>query len=63
MDKEADFRELIEDKSDMYDVAVTFSSVLEMMKERKLDAKQKYLFGDITVKATEHLFEEKENGK
>jgi len=63
MDKEADFRELIEDKSDMYDVAVTFSSVLEMMKERKLDAKQKYLFGDITVKATEHLFEEKEDGK
>lgn len=63
MDKEADFRELIEDKSDMYDVAVTFSSVLEMMKERKLDARQKYLFGDITVKATEHLFEEKEDGK
>ena len=63
MDKEADFKELIEDKADMYDVAVTFSSVLEMMKERKLDARQKYLFGDITVKATEHLFEEKEDGK
>ncbi len=54
----ADFRELIDDKEDMYDVAVTFSSVLEMMKERKLDAEQKYLFGDITVKATEELFTE-----
>jgi len=29
------------------------------MKERRLDAQQKYLFGDITVKATEHLFDEK----
>ena len=57
-EKEADFRELIHDKKDMYDVAVTFSSVLEMMKERRLDAHQKYLFGDITVKATDHLFDE-----
>lgn len=55
-DMEADFRELIEDKTDLYDVAVTFSSVLEMMKERKLDAEQQYLFGDITVKAAENLF-------
>ncbi len=57
--KEADFRELIEKKEDKYDVAVTFSSVLEMMKETRLDAQQKYLFGDITVKATEHLFDDK----
>ena len=61
-EKEADFRELIHDKSDMYDVAVTFSSVLEMMKERKLDAHQKYLFGDITVKATEHLYDDNTGG-
>lgn len=57
--EETDFRELIQKKDDKYDVAVTFSSVLEMMKEKKLDAEQKYLFGDITVKATEHIFEEK----
>ena len=62
-DKEADFKELIHDKADMYDVAVTFSSVLEMMKERRLDAQQKYLFGDITVKATEDLFKENTDGK
>ena len=61
-EKEADFRELIHDRSDMYDVAVTFSSVLEMMKERKLDAHQKYLFGDITVKATEHLYDDNTGG-
>lgn len=55
--RRADFRELIEKKGDKYDVAVTFSSVLEMMKERKLEAEQKYIFGDIQVTATEHLFD------
>ena len=29
-----------------------------MMKERKLDAEQKRLFGDIEVYATEHLMDE-----
>lgn len=57
---EADFKELIQKKDDKYDVAVTFSSVLEMMKSRRLDAEQKYLFGDITVKATESLLHDKE---
>ena len=56
--KPADFRELIQKKDDKYDVAVTFSSVLEMMKERRLDAEQKYIYGDITVKAAERLFDE-----
>lgn len=56
--READFRELVQRKEDMYDVAVTFSSVLEMMKERRLDAEQKYIFGDIKVKAAENMFRE-----
>ena len=55
--READFRELIPNKNDRYDVSVTFSSVLEMMKENRLDAEQKKIFGDILVKATEHLFD------
>ena len=59
---EADFRELIEDRNDMYDVAVTFSSVLEMMKESKLTAQQKYLFGDIRISPTKHLFHEDNTG-
>lgn len=54
---EADFRELIKKKDDRYDTAVTFSSVLEMMKQRRLDAHQQFIYGDITVTATEHLFE------
>lgn len=58
--KEVDFRELVGKKDDMYDVAVTFSSVLEMMKEKKLDAEQRYIFGDIKVKAAERIFEEEE---
>lgn len=55
--RETDFRTLIHKKDDKYDVAVTFASVLEMMKEKRLEAEQRYLFGDITVKATEHLFD------
>ncbi len=54
--KEADFRELVKRAGDRYDTAVTFSSVLEMMKERTVDAQQKYIYGDITVKPTEALF-------
>lgn len=49
----ADFRELIQQKDDKYDVALTFSSVLELMKERYLWAEQSYLYGDITIGATE----------
>lgn len=70
--KEANFKELIQRKDDKYDIAVTFSSVLEMMKERRLDAEQKYIYGDITVRAAKHLFDgdksekmmkEKDDGK
>lgn len=61
--KQAEFMELVPEKNDRYDTAVTFSSVLEMMKQRRLDAQQQYIFGDITVTATDELFEEdKENG-
>ena len=55
--READFNELVHRPDDKYDVAVTFSSVLELMKERRLDAEQRRLFGDITVKATEYIYE------
>ena len=52
-ERKADFRELIQKKDDKYDVALTFSSVLELMKERYLWAEQSYLYGDITIGATE----------
>lgn len=56
----ADFKELVRKKNDRYDTAVTFSSVLEMMKQQRLDARQLKLFGDITVTATEKLMTEPE---
>lgn len=43
------FKELIPKKDDPYDVVLTFSSLLEMIKERDVDAKQKTNFGDIEV--------------
>ena len=51
----ANFNELVQDKESKYDISVTFSSVLELMKERQLDAEQKKLFGDIEVYATDGL--------
>lgn len=59
--RETDFRELVKDENNKYDVSVTFSSVLEMMKSHELDAEQKRIFGDITVKAQKELYEETEN--
>lgn len=43
------FRELIEKEEDKYDTVLTFSSVLQMMKDGQLDAEQDYAFGDISL--------------
>ena len=57
--RETDFRKLVPNNKDKYDISLTFTSVLEMMRARTLDAEQKKLFGDIKVKATDRLFEDK----
>ena len=57
--EESDFRSLIHKKDDKYEVAVTFSSVLEMIKENRLTAEQKKLFGQILLSPTDQLFAEK----
>lgn len=57
---ETSFANLVHDKDDKYDISVTFSSVLEMMKEKKLDAEQKKLFGEIRVIAADSLFADEE---
>lgn len=47
------FKELIPKKDEKgqgnYEVVLTFSSLLELIKQRDVDAKQKYNFGDIEV--------------
>ena len=60
--READFRELVQKKNDRYDTAVTFSSVLEMMKQQRLEARQHRLFGDIMVRATKRMMAEPDAG-
>ncbi len=40
---------LIPDKKDRYDVVVTFVSVLQMMRDRYLDAEQNSTYGEITI--------------
>ena len=47
--RKLNLKSLIPDKKDKYDVVVTFVSVLQMMRDKYLDAEQKSLYGDITV--------------
>jgi segregation and condensation protein A len=54
-DKSFSFFELIPDRESRYDTALSFVSILEMLKQRKIEARQKSLFGDITVRATQYL--------
>ncbi|MGF6376037.1 segregation and condensation protein A [Clostridiales Family XIII bacterium PM5-7] len=51
-------KELIPDKKDKYDIVVTFVSVLQMMRDRVIDADQKTTYGEITVTANERAIEE-----
>lgn len=45
------FRDLVDDKKDKYDVIVTFSLLLDMVKERVLKAEQKSNYGNIEISA------------
>jgi len=54
-DKSFSFFELIPDRESRYDTALSFVSILEMLKQRKIEARQKSLFGDIIVRATQYL--------
>jgi segregation and condensation protein A len=54
-DKVFSFYELIPDLESRYDTALSFVSILEMMKQRRIEARQKSLYGDITVRATKYL--------
>ena len=47
--KEVNFKETIKE-GDRYDTALSFSSMLEMIRQKKLTAEQKALFADIYLK-------------
>ena len=50
-----DFRDLVEDKTDKYDIVVTFASLLEMAKERVVKVDQRHNYGNIRVSAGENV--------
>ena len=50
-----DFRDLVENKKDKYDIVVTFASLLEMAKERVVMVDQKHNYGNIEVSAGENV--------
>lgn len=47
--KRLSMKELIPNKKDKYDVIVTFASVLQMMKDKVIDAEQKKTYGEIFI--------------
>lgn len=53
------FKELIPNKKDRYDVVVTFVSLLEMAKERVIKVEQKGIYGNIQVSSGERVNEDK----
>lgn len=56
--KRLSLKSLIPNKKDRYDVVVTFVSVLQMMRDRYLDAEQNSTYGEITIIPGERNFEE-----
>ncbi len=61
--KRITFGDTVRDRSDRYDVALSFSSLLEMIKQKRLRAEQKRLFGTIMINATDHLNDEAYDGE
>ncbi|MBQ1471446.1 MAG: segregation/condensation protein A, partial [Eubacterium sp.] len=59
-EKDVSFRALVPTQGDRYGVAVSFASMLQMMRERYLDARQEVTFGDIRVFRGSRPFEDTE---
>lgn len=57
-----DFREFIPNQKDRYDIVVSFVSLLQLMREKFLDATQEKLYGNIMVTAGSRDIAEAEEG-
>lgn len=57
------FSETVQEKGDKYELALSFSSMLEMIKQRKLNANQKRIFGEIMIEATARIKGDTETGE
>ena len=54
-DKEYTFSKTVANVEDKYDVALSFTSVMEMVKQRQIRARQEMLFGEILVSKGERF--------
>ena len=52
------FRDIVPNKKDRYDVIVSFASVLEMAKERVIKVDQKHAYGSIEISAGERAMDD-----
>lgn len=48
-DRKWSFTDTLNDSSDRYDIALSFTSVMEMVKQREVKAEQKIMYGEITL--------------
>lgn len=56
--KPVNFKASIKDPNDRYDVVLSFTSVLEMVNAKQLDAEQKKIYGDIMLRGKEQTAQE-----
>lgn len=54
------FSKTVADVNDRYDIALSFTSVMEMVKQRQVNAEQKKLFGEILVSKGDNFNNDKE---
>lgn len=57
------FSDLCQDRKDRYDLVVSFASILQMVKDRKLDADQDRSFGEIYLRAPRRRTDQSKGGK
>ena len=55
--KKLNFSEMVQNDGSRFNVVITFMGLLEMLKDRRVDAEQKKRFGDITVSIREDVNE------
>lgn len=54
------FSKTVSDVNDKYDIALSFTSIMEMVKQRQVNAEQKTLFGEILVSKGDNFDDKKD---
>ena len=61
--KEYNFRNTLQKEDDKYDMALSFTTLMEMVKQKQIAAKQEYIFGDIFLRKGMSFDDYDDNGR